>query len=213
MCGRGVRRRIAHQCHAAENQAGRAEIINRCEKRLIDVLKTVEVLRRQQAFRIGAHLRNQIPAHERRRHAEFVFTAVIIQAHLFQLRSVCDAIPAEIVAPVAGVQFVVRTRNRVAEGLKLIGQEEGIIGKHRPAGFRREVGFIRRATPDVIPRIDRLHLRREMGADTGPESITSDQQIGALTPAVGELDVNAAAILLDPLEHMSEMITLSIDRL
>jgi hypothetical protein len=52
-----------------------------------------------------------------------------------------------------------------------------------------------------------------MGADTGPESITSDQQIGALTAAVGEIYVNAAAILLDPLEHMSEMITLSIDRL
>ena len=54
----------------------------------------------------------------------FVFAAVIVQAHLFQLRRVCDAIPAEIVAPVAGAQFVVRTRNRVAEGLKLIGQEE-----------------------------------------------------------------------------------------
>src|SRR5215831_20921982 len=71
---------------------------------------------------------------------------LIVQAHLFQLRSVCNAIPAEIVAPVPGAQFVVNTRNRVAEGLKLIGQEEGIIGKHRPAGLRREIGFIRRAT-------------------------------------------------------------------
>src|SRR5215510_1671684 len=78
-----------------------------------------------------------------------------------------------------------------------------IIRKHRPAGFRREIGFIRRATPDVIARIDRLHLRREIGADTGPESITSDQQIGALTAAIGEIDVNAAAVLLDTLEHMS----------
>jgi len=52
-----------------------------------------------------------------------------------------------------------------------------------------------------------------MGAHTGAESITSDQQIGALTAAVGEIDVNAAAILLDAIEHMSEIITLPLDRL
>ena len=52
-----------------------------------------------------------------------------------------------------------------------------------------------------------------MGANTGPESITSDQQIAALTAAVGEIDVNAAAILLDALERMSEMIMLSINYL
>ena len=39
------RGRIAHQYEAAENQAGRAEIINRCEERLIDVPHTIEVLR------------------------------------------------------------------------------------------------------------------------------------------------------------------------
>src|SRR5262249_42120629 len=70
-----------------------------------------------------------------------------------------------------------------------------------------------RATPDVIARIDRLHLRREIGADTGPESITPDRQIGALTAVIGEIDVNAAAVLLDTLEHMSEVIALTIDRL
>ena len=84
-----------------QTPAGRAEIINRCEKRLIDVPQTVEILRRQQALGFGAHLRNQILAHERRRHAEFVFVAVIVDAHLFQLGGVCHAIPAEIVASVA----------------------------------------------------------------------------------------------------------------
>ena len=52
---------------------------------------------------------------------------------------------------------------------------------------------------------------RQMGANTRPKSITSDQQIGALTAAVGEIDVNAAVVLLDALEHISEMITLTIN--
>jgi hypothetical protein len=68
-------------------------------------------------------------AHERRRHAELVLAAVIVHAHLFQRPGVCHAIPAEIVAPVTRTQFVVRTRNRVAEGLQLIGQEKGVIRK------------------------------------------------------------------------------------
>src|SRR5215471_1749399 len=41
---------IAYQYHAAEHQAGRAKIINRREKWLIDMPQTIEVLRRQQSF-------------------------------------------------------------------------------------------------------------------------------------------------------------------
>jgi hypothetical protein len=39
----------------------------------------------------------------------------------------------------AGAQFVVRSRDWVAQNLKLIVEEEGEIGKHGPAGFGREV--------------------------------------------------------------------------
>src|SRR5260370_40272551 len=99
---------------------------------------------------------------------------MIGHAHLFQLGGVCGAIPAEIVASVAGTQFVVRARNWVAESLKLIAQEEGVIRKHGPAGVRREIGFVRRTAPDVIAGIDRLHLRREVSADAGPKPVTSD---------------------------------------
>jgi hypothetical protein len=69
---------------------------------MVDVMQAVEVLRRQQSLGLGAHLGNQILPHEGRRHAEFVFMTVIVYAHLFQICGVRHAIPAEIVAPVAG---------------------------------------------------------------------------------------------------------------
>jgi hypothetical protein len=84
------------------------------------VAHAVEVLRRQQCLGVASHLGNQILAHEWRWHAEFIFTPIIVKAHLFQLVGVCHAIPAEIVTPVAGSQFVVRSRNWVTESLKLI---------------------------------------------------------------------------------------------
>jgi GAF domain-containing protein len=45
------------------------------------------------------------------------------------------------------------------------------------------------------------------------DEITPDKQIGTLAAAVGEIHVNFAAVLLDALEHMSKMVTLTIDRL
>jgi hypothetical protein len=84
------------------------------------VPQAVEVLRRQQGLSFGAHLGNQILAYEWRWHAEFIFASIIVKAHLLQLVGVCHAIPAEIVTPVAGSQFVVRSRNWVTESLKLI---------------------------------------------------------------------------------------------
>ena len=95
----------------------------------------------------------------------------------------------------------------------MIAQEEGIIRKHGPAGVRREIGFIRRTAPDGIAGIDRLYLRREVSADAGPKPVTSDKQIGTFTATVGEIDVNAAAVLIDALKHIAEMITLTINRL
>ena len=79
--------------------------------------------------------------------------------------------------------------------------------------MRREIGFIRRTAPDVIAGIDRLHLRCEAGSDIGPKSITSDKQICSFVTAVGEINVNAVAVLLYALEHVSVMIMLSVDRL
>jgi hypothetical protein len=42
-----------------------------------------------------------------RRYSEFIFVAVIVDAHLLQLDGVCHPIPGEIVASVANPQFVV----------------------------------------------------------------------------------------------------------
>ncbi len=82
--------------------------------------QTVEVLRRQQSFSFGTHLRNQILADEWRGHAKLVFAAVVVLTHLLQLGGVCHTIPTPIVTPVAGTQFVVCSRNWIAERLKLI---------------------------------------------------------------------------------------------
>jgi len=57
------------------------------------------------------------------------------------------------------------------------------------------------------------HWQDEVRADAGPEPVTSNKQIGTLSAAVGEVDVNAAAVLLDAFEHISEMIRLTINRL
>jgi hypothetical protein len=170
-------------------------------------------LRRQQCRGFAAHLRDQISAHKRRRYSKFVFAAVVVGAHPFQLRGIGEAIPTPIVAPVARAQFVVCARDRVPERLKPFAQEERIIGKHRPAGFRRKIGFVRRAAPNVIAGIVRLRRRRELGAHARPKTVASDQEIGFFSAAVGEMDSNAAAILLDALERMPKMIALAIDRL
>jgi hypothetical protein len=52
-----------------------------------------------------------------------------------------------------------------------------------------------------------------LAANTRTKSIASNQQISAPAAAIGEMNVNTAAVLLDPFEHMSEMIALTIDRL
>src|SRR5262249_40601101 len=101
----------------------------------------------------------------------------------------------------------------VAKRLKLITQEERIVGEHCSAGFRREIRFIRRAPPNVIAGINRLHVRNEVGADARAKPVASNKEIGALTAPVGKMNVNAATVLLNALEDMSEMIALPVDRL
>src|SRR5262249_23479214 len=106
--GTRCRRRIAHQCHAPKYQARRAETINWREKRLITRPQTIEVPEPQKTRAFRTQLLNEILAHEWWRHAEFVFAALIVYAHLFQLVGVCYAIPGPIVSPVARAQFVIR---------------------------------------------------------------------------------------------------------
>ena len=62
------------------------------------------------ALGLGAHLRDQVLADQRRRHREFVLLAVLVDAHLLERLRVADPIPDEIVAAVAGPQVVVEAR-------------------------------------------------------------------------------------------------------
>jgi hypothetical protein len=52
-----------------------------------------------------------------------------------------------------------------------------------------------------------------VGANARSEPIASNKQIGVLTAAISEIDVNATAVLLDALKHIAEMITLTVNRL
>src|SRR5262249_20317732 len=131
----------------------------------------------------------------------------------FQFLGVRYAVPAPIVAPMSVPQFVVRTRDRISEDLELIGGEEGEIWKHGSAGFRREIGLIRCAAPEVITGVDQPYLPRDLTANAGTKPVTGDEQVGALIAAVGEMNKNAISILFDPLEHVPEVITLPVDRL
>jgi hypothetical protein len=97
----------------------------------------------------------------------------------------------------AGPQFVIRTCDRIAEGLQLVGQKVADIGKNSPTGFWRQIGLIRRPAPEVITRVDRLHVRCDLAANTRTKSIASNQQISALAAVIGETNVNTAADLLD----------------
>jgi hypothetical protein len=63
----------------------------RIQHQLIDVTQTIEVLWHQKGLGVGAYLINQILPHEWGRHAELVFTALIVYANLFQLVGICYA--------------------------------------------------------------------------------------------------------------------------
>ena len=164
--------------------------------------------------RVGAHLRDQVLADQRRRHRVFVLHAVLVDAHLLQRPRVADAIPDEIVAAVARPQVVVEARDRIADHLLPLGQEEARnTGKMLAQRLRREVGLVRRAAPDVVAGIDRLHLRRDLRAHAGADAVAADQEVGALDAAVGEMHAHAALVLLDALEAAAEMVVRGIDGL
>ena len=71
---------------------------------------------------------------------------------------------------------------------------------------RREVGLVRRAAPDVIAGIDRLHVGRDLRAHAGADAVAADQQVGALDAALGEMHAHPASVLLDALEGVAEVV-------
>ena len=116
---------------------------------------------------------------------------LLVDAHLLAGLRVADPVPDEIVAPVAGPQVVVESGDRIADDLLALRQEEHEIGKDAAQRFRREIGLVRRAAPDVVARVDRLHLRRDLRAHAGADAVAADQQVGAFDAALGEMDADA----------------------
>jgi len=101
---------IADQRDAPVHDARRGEVVDRREERALDVAQAIDKSVRHDFFGVGAHLRDEILADERRRDRVFVPVAVFIDAHVLERLRVADPVPDEIVAPVAGPQ--VRSRER-----------------------------------------------------------------------------------------------------
>ena len=142
-----------------------------------------------------------------------MLAAVVVDAHLPQRLRVADPVPDEIVAPAAGPQVVVESRDRIADDLLALRQEEDEIGKDALQRLGGEIGLVGRSTPDVIAGIDRLHLRRDLRAHAGADAVAAHQQIGALDAALGEVDADPVPVLLDALEGVAEMVVRGIDGL
>ena len=92
------------------------------------------------------------------------------------------------------------------------GQYSTKYGKDLAQRLRREVGFVRRAAPDVIAGVDRLQFGRDLRAHAGADAVAADQDVGVLDAAAGELHAHAALVLVDALEIPAEMIVRRIDR-
>ena len=54
-------------------------------------------------------------------------------------------------------------------------------------------------------------MGRELGTNARAEPVASDEQLGAFAATVGKMHAHGAAILLDAVEGMAEMIMLPID--
>ena len=91
------------------------------------------------------------------------------------------------------------------------GQIEDEVGEDFLQRLRRQIGFVRRAAPDVVAGIDRLQFRGDLGADGRPYAVAADHDIGVLDAAATEVNANAAAVLPHSLERSAEMIMRGID--
>ena len=201
---------IAHQRHAPEHQLRAREIVNRREERL-HVGEAIEKLRRHDLLCLRAHLRDQILADERRRHRIVVLLPLLVDAHPLQLLRIADAVPDEIVTAMADPQVVVESGDGIADDLLPLRQEEGEVRKNARARRLREIGFLRRAAPDVITGIDRLHRGSDLLAYARTDAIAADEEIGALALAAGEVHQDAGAVLLHPLEGVAEVVVRLVD--
>src|SRR5438094_393938 len=87
---------------------------------------------------------------------------------------------AGVASVVADPQVVVEAGDGIADDLLPLRQEEGEVRKNARARRLREIGFLRRAAPDVITGIDRLHRGSDLLAYARTDAIAADEEIGAL---------------------------------
>src|SRR5207244_5444999 len=140
------------------------------------------------------------------RHGLSVLVSTRTDGHSRHRLRIADAVRDEIIAATPHPQVVVQPGDGIADDLLPLGQEEGEIRKNARARLLAEIGFLRRAAPDVIARIDRLHLGRNLLAHARADSIAADEEIGAFPFAAREVHVDAGAILLDALERTTPVV-------
>src|SRR5260370_42248035 len=117
-----------------------------------------------------------------------VLLSALIDAHAPQLLRIGDAVPDEIIAAMPHPQVVVQPGDRVADDLLPLGQEEGEVRENACARIIGKIGLLRRAPPDVIAGIDRLHLRQNSLARARPLADAADEEISAFSSAAGAVD-------------------------
>jgi hypothetical protein len=93
------------------------------------------------------------------------------------------------------------------------GRKNVEVRENAFARLRPEIGFVRRAAPDVIAGIDRLDRGRDLGAHARADTVAADEDIGAFAAAAGKMHDDAGAVLLHALEGVAEMVTRRIDGL
>src|SRR5262249_45821604 len=142
-----------------------------------------------------------------------VLVPVLVHAHFAQRLRVADPIPADVVPAPADAQVVVQSGDRVAEDVLTGSGEEDVVRENACSRLRAEVGFVRDGAPDVVPRVDRLYARRDLRAHGGADSVRTDQDVGALATAAGEMRNHARAVLVDALETVAEVIASLVDGL
>ena len=141
-----------------------------------------------------------------------MLVAVLVDAHLLERLRVADAIPDEIVAPVAGPQVVVEARDRIADHLLALGQEEHEIGKDARERLRA------RGRPRSARRA-RCNSRNRSAAPRGatwartPERMPSPptSRSARSTRPSAKCTRTPLPVLLDALEGVAEVVVRGID--
>ena len=136
-----------------------------------------------------------------------VLVPILVHAHFAQLLRAADPIPDEIVAAMTEPQVVVQSGDGIADDLLPLRQEEREVRENAFARLRPEIGFVRRAAPDVIAGIDRLDRGRDLDAHARADAVAADEDIGALAASAGEMHDDAGAVLLHALEGVAEMVS------